>query len=93
MRSAPCLVRLNTSAPGTPPSVSSQASRRVLFPLSTKQIFCSMASTGEDTGSTSTRTGSWSREFTSSITSPGMVAEKSMVCFLAGSHFKIFFTS
>ncbi len=58
-----------------------------------KYTDCSMASTGEDTGSTATRTGSWSREFTSSVISGGMVAENSMVCFCFGSHFKIFFTS
>ena len=40
-----------------------------------------MTSTGEDTGSTATRTGSWRRAFTRSMTSGGMVAEKKRVCF------------
>lgn len=38
-------------------------------------------------------TGSFSREFTSSVISGGMVAEKKSVCFFWGSHLSIFFTS
>ena len=90
---APCLVRVNTRAFFTPSCPIRWASRRVLLFLSTKYTLCSMASTGEEMGSTATRAGSWSREFTRSPISGGMVAEKNRVCFCRGSHFKIFFTS
>ena len=90
---APCLVRVNTRAFFTSSSRIRWESSLVLLFLSTKYTDCWMASTGEDTGSTATRTGSWSREFTSSAISGGMVAENSMVCFLRGSHLRIFFTS
>ena len=93
--SAPCLVRLNTSAfcTGGVRFLMSQGSRNFLLPFSTKYRLWSMRSTVLDTGSTFTKAGSCRMPAASCSISLGMVALNIRFWRFAGSFAMTFFTS
>ncbi|OIQ66117.1 hypothetical protein GALL_523180 [mine drainage metagenome] len=83
--SAPCLVRVKTSARSTGSCFKSCASKAGLAEWSTWMMRWVMRSTVEATGVTATRAGSRSIASASSAISLGIVAEKNSVCRLIGS--------
>ncbi|CDC31028.1 unknown [Faecalibacterium sp. CAG:82] len=93
--SAPCLVRLNTSAltTGGFRFLMSQGSRNFLLPFSTKYRLWSMRSTVLETGSTLTNTGSCRMPAASCSISLGMVALNMRFWRCLGSLAITFFTS
>ena len=93
--SAPCLVRLNTSAltTGGCRFLMSQGSRNFLFPFSTWYRLCWMRSTVLDTGSTLTKAGSRRMPAASCSISAGMVALNIRFWRTLGSLAITFFTS
>ena len=93
--SAPCLVRLNTSAFTTSGFrfLMSQGSRNFLLPFSTKYRLCWMRSTVLDTGSTLTKAGSCRMPAASCSISLGMVALNIRFWRCLGSLAITFFTS
>ena len=93
--SAPCLVRLNTSAltTGGFKFLMSQGSRNFLLPFSTKYKLWSMRSTVLETGSTFTKAGFFKMPAASCSISLGMVALNIRFCRSLGSFAITFFTS
>ena len=80
MRSAPCLVRENTSTDSSAASFSRCTSAGTLPPVETSTTYCVTASAGVERAPISTSTGVFSTSFATASISFDIVAENSSVC-------------